>query len=75
MSNSKKGLKIGHYRITPLGLGVLAALIVLVLALVAALIFDPFGGKTDVQKGAQVSAPSASPSWARSVASATPSSG
>lgn len=61
MSNSKKGLKIGHYRITPLGLGVFAALIVLVLALVAALIFDPFGGKTDVQKGAQVSAPSASP--------------
>ena len=43
MSNSKKGLKIGHYRITPLGIGVFAALIAIVALLVVLLIVNPFG--------------------------------
>ena len=42
MSNSKKGLKIGHYRITPLGIGVFAALIAIVALLVVLLIVNPF---------------------------------
>ena len=43
MSNSKKGLKIGHYRITPLGIGVFAALIAIVALLIVLLIVNPFG--------------------------------
>jgi len=39
-----KGLRIGRYRITPLGLGVLAALLVIILAVIALVVFQPFGG-------------------------------
>lgn len=48
MSNSKKGLKIGRYRITPLGLGTLAGLIVLIAAIVVLIIVNPFAS-TDKQ--------------------------
>lgn len=77
MSN-KKGVKIGHYRITPLGIGVFAALILVVIALVVLLIANPFGGKTDVIGGANPQAtnapqPSATATVAASAdATATP---
>ena len=66
MSNSKKGLKIGHYRITPLGIGVFAALIAIVALLIVLLIVNPFGDP-EVQRvgGSQVSAtPTATPETA-----------
>ena len=47
MSNSNsrvKGLRVGRYRITPLGLGVLGALLIILLAILVLTIFDPFGG-------------------------------
>lgn len=45
MSNKQRGLRIGHYRITPLGLGVLIA-IVLIIAAAAVLMFaNPFGNE------------------------------
>lgn len=43
MSNSRKGLRIGNYRITPLGLGTLAAILLIIIAIVVLLIFNPFG--------------------------------
>ena len=49
MSNKPvKGLKIGNYRITPLGLGTLGALALVLVAVIAITIFHPFGGATDV---------------------------
>ena len=57
MANKKKGLKIGKYRITPLGLGVLCTLLLIVIALVVLLVLDPFGSKTDVQKKVETATP------------------
>ena len=45
MSNKPvKGLKVGNYRITPLGLIVLAVLLVLIIGAVVLLVVRPFGG-------------------------------
>lgn len=58
MSNSrKKGLRIGKYRITPLGVGVLVAIL---LAVVAAIVLAVTGDKAD-RLSQTVSAPTASP--------------
>ena len=49
MSNKPvKGIRIGNYRITPLGLGVLGALALVLVAAIALSIFHPFGGSPDV---------------------------
>lgn len=61
MSKSrKKGLRIGKYRITPLGVGVLVALL---LAAAAAVAFSLAGGKIDLL-GIVPSAPTATPTAA-----------
>ena len=65
MSNSKKGLRIGHYRITPLGIGVFAALIAIVATLVVLLIVNPFGSQDAQRVGGQATAtPTATPDGA-----------
>lgn len=43
MSKSKKGLRIGSYRITPLGIGTLAAILLIIVAIVVLLVLNPFG--------------------------------
>lgn len=50
MSNSKKGLKIGHYRITPLGIGAFAVLIAIIAA-AAVLLVSSLGQAPDAQSG------------------------
>ena len=46
MSNNRfKGLRIGNYRITPLGLAALAVLLVLIIGGVLLAVLNPFGGK------------------------------
>lgn len=57
MSNTKKGLRIGNYRITPLGLGVLGALIVIIIALIVLLVVNSSSGATKPP----VTKPTASP--------------
>ena len=58
MSNSrKKGLRIGHYRITPLGIGVLVALVA---AVAVGVVMTVTGGTAD-RLTQTVSAPTASP--------------
>ena len=47
-NNSVKGLRVGRYRITPLGLIVLGVLLVAIIAAVAIAIFNPFGGEDGV---------------------------
>ena len=47
-SKPVKGIRIGNYRITPLGLGVLGALLLILLAVIAIAVFHPFGGGSDV---------------------------
>ena len=42
-----KGLRIGNYRITPLGIAVLAALLVILIAAIVLVVFHPFGGSPD----------------------------
>ncbi len=75
MSKKKKsGIRIGHYRITPLGIGVIAALLVVIIA-GCALAF--LGGQPDKQAGNLVvtnsAAPTASaPASTASAATATP---
>ena len=44
-----KGLRIGNYRITPLGLIVLAVLLALIIGAVVLAVLHPFGGGEDVQ--------------------------
>lgn len=44
MSKSKKGLRIGNYRITPLGLGALAVILLIIIAVIVLLIANPSGG-------------------------------
>lgn len=51
MASKKKGIKIGGYRITPLGIGVFSALIVLILALIVLLIVNPFGATDATRVG------------------------
>ena len=49
MSNKPvKGLKVGNYRITPLGLGVLGALALVLIAAILIAVLHPFGGGSDV---------------------------
>ena len=60
MSKSNRGLRIGNYRITPLGLGTLAAILVILIAIVVLLVVNPFGG-SDAAK-VNVNQPSPSPS-------------
>ena len=49
MSNKPvKGLKIGNYRITPLGLGTLGGLALVLIAAILISVLHPFGGGTDV---------------------------
>lgn len=43
MAKSKKGLRIGNYRITPLGVGTLIALLLIAVIVVALLVLQPFG--------------------------------
>ena len=43
MAKSKKGLRIGNYRITPLGIGTLVAILLIIAAIVVLLVFNPFG--------------------------------
>lgn len=43
-STKKRGIRIGHYRITPLGIGTLAALVIIIAAVT---IFFAFGGSQD----------------------------
>lgn len=50
MAKRKKGLRIGPYRITPMGLGVLGALVVVIAAIVAAVAL--LGGGDDAQRTA-----------------------
>ncbi len=40
-----KGLRVGNYRITPLGLAVLAVLLVIIIGAVAVAVLHPFGGE------------------------------
>ena len=59
MSRRKRGLRIGRYRITPLGLGIIAAAVLLVLVLIAVLVIKSADGMNDnatpgVNKDAQV---------------------
>ena len=52
MSNQPvKGLKVGKYRITPLGLVVLAVLILLIIGGVLLAVLHPFGGQQDLAVG------------------------
>ena len=70
MSNtnkSVKGVRIGGYRITPLGLVVLGVLLVAILAVSAIVIFDPFGGSD------KSSTPAVSPTPTIDPAEVTPS--
>ena len=49
MSNKPvKGLRVGNYRITPLGLIVLAVLVMLIIAAVVLVVVHPFGNTDDV---------------------------
>lgn len=49
MSNKPvKGLKVGNYRITPLGLGVLGVLALVLIAAIVIAMLHPFGGGSDV---------------------------
>ena len=49
MSNKPvRGLRIGNYRITPLGLAVLAVLLLAIIAAVVVFVVRPFGGAQDV---------------------------
>ena len=48
MAKSKKGLRIGNYRITPLGLGVLAVLLLIIIAVVVLVVVQPFGGEDGI---------------------------
>lgn len=43
MAKSKKGLRIGNYRITPLGIGTLVAILLIIAAVVVLLVLNPFG--------------------------------
>ena len=42
MANRKKGIRIGNYRITPLGIGTIIALIVIIAAVIVILVMKPF---------------------------------
>ena len=44
MSKPAKGLRIGKYRITPLGLITLAILLLIIIGVVVMVVFNPFGG-------------------------------
>lgn len=44
MSKPVKGLRIGKYRITPLGLITLAILLLIIIGVVVMVVFNPFGG-------------------------------
>ena len=49
MSNKPvRGLKVGNYRITPLGLAVLAALLIILIGVIVVVVLHPFGGGEDV---------------------------
>ena len=50
-NNNKKGLVIGKYRITPLGLIALAVIILLIAAAVVFFVLDPFGGRDAKKPG------------------------
>lgn len=45
MSKKNKGLRIGNYRITPLGLGALAAIVLIIAAIVVLVFANPFGNE------------------------------
>ena len=44
MSKQMKGLRVGKYRITPLGLITLAILLLIIIGVVVMVVFNPFGG-------------------------------
>ena len=44
MSKPAKGLRVGKYRITPLGLITLAILLLIIIGVVVMVVFNPFGG-------------------------------
>lgn len=63
MSNSnKRGLRIGHYRITPLGIGVIVALLIIIAAVAALIIVNAAGGTDRPAASGAVSTPEPSPS-------------
>lgn len=43
MSNNNRGLRIGNYRITPLGLGAIGLILLIIIAVVVLLVVRPFG--------------------------------
>ena len=43
MANRKRGVRIGNYRITPLGVGTIIALIVIIAAVIVLFVVKPFG--------------------------------
>ena len=73
MSNkSFKGLRIGNYRITPLGLVTLAVLVVLIAGGVYLAVAKPFGGQGDPVVTAAVNATAAPAADVGDVAASTP---
>lgn len=69
MSSSKRrGIRIGHYRITPLGIGTLAALVVII---VAAAVLLTMGGGTD-NEARQIASNTVAPSPSATAAPAEP---
>ena len=61
MSNNMKGLRVGHYRITPLGLVTLGVLLVLIIGGVAVAVLNPFGGTDAVKTNVAANNPAGTP--------------
>ncbi len=70
MPNQKKGLRIGRYRITPLGMGVFGGLIAVVAAIIVAIVLLT-GGSPDAQSDPTLASATRSPE-ADVASSATP---
>ena len=60
MPNQKKGLRIGRYRITPLGMGVFGGLIAVVAAIIVAIVLLT-GGSPDAQSDPTLASATRSP--------------
>ena len=49
MSNTNKGLRIGNYRITPLGLGAIGVIVLIIIAVVVLLVVKPFSDESRIK--------------------------
>ncbi len=49
MSKTNKGLRIGNYRITPLGLGAIALILLIILAVVVLVVVKPFSDESRIK--------------------------